>query len=234
MAANYLASLHRSRNLSQHFGIAFYHTGIVHHFTQTNNAGPTHRFCYMRGRNFKSGGFQTRGRRRTRRHLSININRLQQRLVMHHAHAIQTQHICDFMGIGKHCGGAMRNDRCGKFCRDQHATFDMHMPVAQTGDQVPPPTIHALSSRPNAVRRIRPDIGKASFGDRNLPTRQYLTGLDINQLALLDNQIRSLFASGHRHKARRDFGPGFKFASFQIFARINRVKTQPRMMLVEL
>ena len=36
----------------------------------------------------------------------------------------------------------MRNDRGGIFCRVQHASFDMDMPVAQTGEQVPPPAIY--------------------------------------------------------------------------------------------
>ena len=108
------------------------------------------------------------------------------------------------------------------------------MPIAQTGDQIAPPTILAPGGRPNAMRRIWANIGKAPFGDSNLPTQQNLTGLDIDQLAIFDNQIRRLSASSHCHKARRGFGPRFKFAFFQIFTHNNRVRLQSRMRLIEL
>ena len=40
---------------------------------------------------------------------------------MHHAHAVQTQHVGDFMRIGEHAGGSMRDDGPGELGGGQHA-----------------------------------------------------------------------------------------------------------------
>ena len=190
MPSDHLSSRLRGRHFSQHFFISGDHAGIIHHFPKAYYARPAHRFSNILRRNFKSGGFQPRRRWRARGHLRENIYRLQQRLIMHDPNTRQTQHIGNFMRIGKHRGRAMRDNGRGKFSRDQHAAFDMHMPVAQARNKIATTRIDHLRFWANTMARIRPNIGKPTSDNGNFPTLKNLARLNIDQPTVLNDQIR--------------------------------------------
>ena len=160
MTTHGFARIHSRRNLGQHLRITVDNTGKIHHLAETNDTGPLHRLRDVIRRNLVPSGFQTGGRGGAGRHLGIDVDGLHQRLVMHHTHTIKAQHIRNFMRIGKHGGGAMRDHGGGKFGGCQHAAFDMHMPVAQARDQIAPCAINHLRFRPNAMGCIHANIGK--------------------------------------------------------------------------
>ena len=134
-------------------------------------------------------------------------DRLQQRLVMHHPDTAQAQHIGDLMRVCEHRCRAMRDDGGREFRRSQHAAFDVHVSVAKAGYQELAGRIHHLGLRPDAMRGIRPDIGKAPLGHSYLPTWQHLAALHINQRTALDDQIGGSAPGSHSHQSRGTISP---------------------------
>ena len=211
MPPDHLSSRLRSRHFSQHFFIPSDYAGIIHHFPKAYYARPAHRFSNILRRNFKSGGFQPRRRRRARGHLRENIYRLQERLIMHHPNPRQTQHIGNFMRVGKHRGRTIRDNRRGKFSRDQHAAFDMHMPVAQARNKIATTRIDHLRFWANTMARIRSNIGKPTSGNGNVPILKNLARLNIDQPAVLNDQIRGRSSGSDSNQICSAFCPRRKF-----------------------
>ena len=121
--------------------------------------------------------------------------------------AEQAQHIGNFMRVGKHGGGAMRDDGGGKFGGGQHAAFNMHMAVAQTGDHEPPVSLDHLRNWPDTMRCIRPDKSKAPISNGHLPAVQHFARLDIHQFTAANDGVRGGTAGGHSDKAGGAFSP---------------------------
>ena len=208
MPAHGLACAHRRGHFGQHLRIAVHDTGKVHHLAQTDDAGPGHRLGHVIGADLESGGFQTGGRRGAGRHLGEDVDGLHQRLVMHHPHAAQAKDIGNLVRVGEHRGRAMRDHGRSEFGRRQHPAFDMHMPVAQAGDQVTAIGLDHFGVGADAMAGVRADIGKASGGDGDLPV-QHLACLDIDQLAATNDHVGRAAASGDSNQMRRDLGPRF-------------------------
>ena len=210
MSTNSLTSIHRRSHFREHLRITIDHTGKVHHLAQTDDPGPRHGLCNILGGYFKPCGLKSGCGRRTRRHLRIDVHGLHQGFVVHHPDAFKTQHIRDLMWVSEHRRCAMRNNGSRKFSRGQHTTFDMHMAIAQTGNEVATSCINHFGLRSNTMRRIRSNIGKAPFDNRHLPAIQNFTRLNINQTSTLDHKIRVFATSSDGDQAGGDLGPRFK------------------------
>ena len=63
-------------NFGQHFWISGCNTGEIHHFTQPNDARPSHRLGHVLGGDFPACGFHSGRGRRTGRHLRKDVNGL--------------------------------------------------------------------------------------------------------------------------------------------------------------
>ena len=132
---------------------------------------------------------------------------------MHHPHTGQPQHIGNLVRVVKHGGGAMRHHGAGKFGGGQHAAFDVHMAVAQTGDQIVAGGVDDFGVRPGAMKGIRANIGETPHGDRHLPLRQDLAALHVDKGAAPDHQIGFGAASCHSNQMRRAVGPRFQWGN---------------------
>ena len=111
-------------NLGQHFWITVDDAGKVHHLAQADDAGPVHGFGDVIGCDLEPGGFQTGGGGRTGGHLGVDVDRLQERFVVHQAHTAQAQDVGDLVRIRKHRRRAMGDHGGGELGRGQHARFE--------------------------------------------------------------------------------------------------------------
>ena len=210
MPTDGLARRLRRGDLGQHLRITADDAGKVHHFAKADYARPRHRLGDVCGRDFVAGRLQPRCRGRAGRHLGKNVDRLQQRLVMHQPDAAQAQDVGDLVWIGEHGRRAVRDHGGGELGRSQHARLDVHVPVAKPWDQEPPLGPDHICLRADAMRRVRADIGETPFGDRHLPPVQDLAGLDIDQLAAPDHAVGRLTPCRHGDKNGRHVLPGFE------------------------
>ena len=170
MPAYGFTRIHGRCNFSKHLQIAVNDTWKIHHLTKTDNTGPCHCLDHVGGGNLKPSGFQTRCGRRARWHLGVDVDRLHQRLVMHHAHAVHAKHVRNLVRVSEHRGGSMWNNSSGKFGRSQHTGLNMHMAVAQTRDHIATVHLNHLCVWANAMGRINANICKTPMSDSNLPT----------------------------------------------------------------
>ena len=53
---------------------------------------------------------------------------------MHQPHAAQAQDVRNLVRVDEHRGGAVRHDRLHEAADRQHAAFDVHVTVAETGN----------------------------------------------------------------------------------------------------
>ena len=210
VTAHGLAGVLRRGNLGQHLRIAADDAGKIHHLAQPDDAGPAHRLGHVLCADFKACGLQPRRGRCAGRHLREDVDRLHQRLVMHHPHTFKAQHIGDLMGVCEHCRGAMRDHRAGKFRRGQHATFDMHMPVAEPRDHVASACVDHLGVCTDAMGGVRSAIGKASVLDGQIMPVQHFACVHVNPCAAGDDKIGRHAACGDSDEIWRSLRPGFQ------------------------
>ena len=128
---------------------------------------------------------------------------------MHHAYALEPQHIGDLMRIGEHGCRAVRNDRARKFGRGQHAAFNVHMRIAEPGDHEPPVCLYDFCLFANAVACVRADVGYAAFADGDVMICQNLAGVNIHPLAFTNDKVCCLATGGNSDEFWGAFGPGF-------------------------
>ena len=207
MSADGLAGPCGRRHLGQHLRVAVRHARKIHHLAQTDDAGPGHCLGHVVGRDFVPGGFQTGGRRRAGWHLHEHRAGLYPRLVMHQAHTGQAEDVCDFVRVGEHRRGAVRDDGSTEFGRNQHTGFDVHMSVAQAGNDVPPLRFDDFGIRSDAVTGIGANIGEAALRDGDLPL-QHLARVDKNDLAAPDHGVGGRASGGDGNEGRGRVGPG--------------------------
>ncbi len=60
MAPNGFIRVLGGGDFGQHFGVAVYHAGEIHHLAQADNAGPIHGLCDIVRADFKARGFKPR------------------------------------------------------------------------------------------------------------------------------------------------------------------------------
>jgi hypothetical protein len=159
VAADSFAARLRGGNLCQHLGIGIDHAWKVHHFAQADDAFPFHGLRHVSGGDLEACGLHPWSTGCAGGHLGEDVDRLYQRLVMHHAHAFQTEHIGDLMRVGEHRGCAMGNHGAGEFSGGEHAALDMHVAIAQARDHVAVLRLDDLGVWPCAVFRVRADKG---------------------------------------------------------------------------
>lgn len=101
----------------------------------------------------------------------------------------------------------MGNDRAGEFGRGQQTAFDMHMPVAETGDHIAAIGLDDLCLRAATMAGIRSDKGDAAGGDGNVMIGQGFTCMDVHPDTTSDDHIGRATARRCVDKLRGDIGP---------------------------
>jgi len=160
----------RGSDLAPHRRIVAGNAGEIHYFAEANNIRPSHRFCDIFGVKRRSGMFQSRCGRYTRRHLDINVDGLGHRFIMHQADTVQSKHIGNLVGINEHRGRAMGDHGAAKFGNRHHAAFNMHVGVTQSGDQISAAGIDNPSVFTDHRAGIRTAIGKPALDNRQIGT----------------------------------------------------------------
>ena len=207
MPADGLARAHGLGHLGQHLRVAVDHAREVHHLSQPDDPGPAHGLGHVLGADLEACGFQPRRRGRAGRHLGEDVHGLQQRLVVHHPHTFQPKNVGDLVGVGEDGGGAVGDDGSAELGRGQHAAFDMHVAVAQAGDDVAPTGVDHLGLRADAVAGVGADVGEAAGGNRNLPAVEHFAALHVDHLAPADNQVGGAAPGGDGDQTRGALGP---------------------------
>ncbi|EAQ12543.1 1-deoxy-D-xylulose-5-phosphate synthase [Rhodobacterales bacterium HTCC2654] len=131
---------------------------------------------------------------------------------MHKPHAFQSQHVRDFVRVGEHARRAVRDHGGGEFRRGQHTAFDMHMGVAQAGDQVLAVGVDHLGVVGKAMAGVRTDVGEPPLSDCDLPAVQHFARVDVHDFGAFDDEVGSLTTRSHSDKARCGFGPRFQWS----------------------
>ena len=208
VAADGAAGLHGGRHLGQHLLGAVDNAGIIHHLAEPDDAGPGHRLGDFVGADLVAGGLEPGGGGGAGGHLGEDVDGLQHRLVMHHAHAGQPEDVGDLVGVGEHGGGAVRDHGGGEFGRGELAAFDMHVAVAEAGEEIAALGLGHLGRGADAVRGIGSDIGEAALGDGDLPAVEHLARLDVHEAAAADDPVGRGAAGGDGDKAGGAVSPG--------------------------
>jgi hypothetical protein len=91
--------------------------------------------------------------------LHPHMNRLDGCFVEHQANPFEPKYIGDFMGINKHGGRTVWNDRSHKFRYSEHTGFDVHMTVQQPRNQVSSSSLDYLCIWTHCVGCIWTDVG---------------------------------------------------------------------------
>ena len=112
------------------------------------------------------------------------------RLVMHQANAVQAEHIRDLVRIDEHRGRAVRDHGAAELRHRHHAAFDMHVRVAQAGNEIAATGIHHLGALADGVRGVRPAIGESPAGDCNIGSGNDLARMDIDPAPVAHDEIR--------------------------------------------
>ena len=119
---------------------------------------------------------------------------------MHQFHAGQAQNVGNFVGVDKHAGGAVGNDSAGKFRHGDHAAFDVHVGVAQAGDEVTAVRRNNFRVFPDGVAGIRADVGDTAAFHRHVRLGDDFAAVDVDPTAVLDHEIGALPPHRHIHQ----------------------------------
>ena len=157
-----------------------------------------------------AGVFQPRRRGGAAGHLHEYVDALLQGLVVHQAHAFQTHDIGDFMRVYEHRGGAVGHYRAGELRDGEHAALDMHMRIAQAGEDVAAVRLDHLGIGADHGRGVGAAIGKTAVCDGNIRVFNNFAGMDVHPFALPDNHIGGRAGGGNINEAGGDFGPCFQ------------------------
>ena len=126
---------------------------------------------------------------------------------MHQPDAVEPEHVGDLVRVHEHAGRAVRNDGAGELGRRHHAALDMHVPVAEAGDEIAPAGIDHLGLRADRVLGRVPDEREAARDDGHVHAWDHLAGIDVDPAPVADDQLGRLAACGDIHQERRGFGP---------------------------
>ena len=171
--------------------------GEIHHFAQADDAGPGHRFGHFGGADGRAGRFQARGAGDAGGHLHVDVDGQGLGFVVHQFDAGQAEDVGDFVGVDEHAGGAVGDDGAGEFGDGDHAAFDVHVGVAQAGDEVTAVSLHHFCLFPNRIVGIFADIGDAAVPDGDIGVGDDFAAVDVDPTAVFDDH-RGRFAA-HRH-----------------------------------
>src|SRR3990172_11382720 len=125
--------------------------------------------------------------------------------VHHQADSFNTENICNLMRIHKHGGGAMRNNSPDELCDRQHARFNVHVPVHQTGNQKTAVSFNHFGLWAKRMRSIRADKGDASSENCDIRIWNNFTGLNGHPLSFSNDHICRQAAHGAIHQFFRGF-----------------------------
>jgi hypothetical protein len=98
-------------------------------------------------------------------------------------HAGQAQHVGNLVGVNEHAGGAVRDDGAGKFGDGDHAAFDVHVGVAQAGDEVTAVPRNDIGTLSNRVAGIRADVGDTAVFHRHIRLGDDFAAVDVDPTA---------------------------------------------------
>ena len=127
----------------------------------------------------------------------MDVDRHGHRLVMHQPDAVEPEHVGDLVRVDEHGRRAVRDHGAGEFGHRHHAALDMHVPVAETGDEIAAAGVDHLVSRARSrVAASGPTIGKPPGGDG-----QSVPGMISPEWTLTQRPLRTTRSAGFRPAA---------------------------------
>lgn len=125
-------------------------------------------------------------------------------VVDHAAHAVETEHVADLVGIGIDADGAVGHDGFGVFADGEHGGFDVDVTVEKTWRHVEAAGVDDLGVWADAGCGVA-DEGDASFGDGDVDVFLELGGADVDERAAADDGVSGLAALGDGGEGLGDF-----------------------------
>ena len=104
----------------------------------------------------------------------------------------------------------MGNDGADELADGQHAALDMHVAVAETGDEIAPARVDHPGLGADGPGSIRPAGGEAAGLDRDVAAGDHLAAVDIHPGAVADDEIGLCAAGGDGDEFARDGAPGLE------------------------
>ena len=199
----------RGGDLAQHLRVSRGDAGKVHHLAQPDDAGPGHRLGDVLGPDLVARRLEPRRRGGARGHLDEDVDRLDQRLVMHQPHAGQAEHVGDLVRVDEHGGRAVRRDGADELGDGQHARFDVHVAVAEAGHQEAPVGLdHLRRRRRSSPRRRRRNRRSGPPAMARSVPRISSPRMDVHPGAAAHDHVGGLAAGGDADQPRRAVLPG--------------------------
>ena len=183
-------------DLVQQAGVAAHHPRKIHDLGQTQDSFPAAEFFQVRGRKFRPGGLQGRGRDAGRQH----EEKIQGQPGAGGEHVVQADgapDVGDLMGVRHHRGGPQGQQGPGQFPGRQHAALQVEVAVDEAGHDITtldlqPGAVVISQSRNDAIKE-----GHVNF----LPP----AGVDVGHLSARQHQVRRGLPPGHAQPLLQSF-----------------------------
>ena len=179
----------------------------VHHFAQANDLVPLHGAGDVFWSDEAAGVLKSRHGWHAGRGDEHTFERCAPRVLDHAAHAVETEHVADLVGIGIDADGAVGHDGFGVFADGEHGGFDVDVAVEKTWRHVEAAGVDDLGVWADAGCGVA-DEGDASFGDGDVDVFLELGGADVDERAAADDGVSGLAALGDGGPGRRRRGFG--------------------------
>ncbi len=111
--------------------------------------------------------------------------------------------------IDKHAGRPVGNDGASELGHGDHAALDVHVGVAQTGDEIALFGLDEARARADSVTRVRPYVGDSAVINGDVGAGQNLAAVDIDPAAVANNSVGMLAPHRHGNEVLGQFMPGF-------------------------
>lgn len=113
------------------------------------------------------------------------------------------------MGVYEHAGRAVGDDGAGKFRHRDHAAFDVHVAIAQAGDEVTAVGIHHLGLFADGVLGGRANVGDSAAANGHIGVGDNFGRVDIDPTAVGDDHVGGQAAHGHSGQLLSELAPRF-------------------------
>lgn len=190
----------------------------VHHFAQAHDLVPLHGAGDVFWSDEAAGVLKSRHGRHAGRGDEHTFERCALCVVDHAAHAVETEHVADLVGIGIDADGAVGHDGFGVFADGEHGGFDMDVAVEKTWRHVEAAGVDDLGVWADAGCGVA-DEGDASFGDGDVDVFLELGGADVDERAAADDGVSGLVSLGDGSEGLGDF-PERAFAKMIVHGEI--------------
>jgi hypothetical protein len=117
------------------------------------------------------------------------MHRLLSGFIDHQFDAAQTENVGNFVRIDKHSGRAMRHDGAHELGNGQHAGFNVHVPVQESGDQVTTTSIDYFGSFADGMGGIRTHVCNPVAGYGDIGVGNDLARLDADPTTVTYNLV---------------------------------------------